>query len=163
MNWVDFVILAIIGVSVLVSLLRGFTREAMSLAGWILASWVAMTFSGKLASLLTSFISVPSARLAVAFAALFLTTLLLAGLVNYLAVQLIKRTGLSGTDRMVGVFFGTARGILIVAVLVLLGGLTPLPQDPWWQESGLMHYFQTIAVWLRSFLPPSVAESIRYG
>lgn len=163
MNWVDFVILAIIGVSVLISLLRGFTREALSLAGWILAAWVAMTFSGKLASLLTGFISLPSARLAVAFAALFLVTLLLAGLVNYLATQIIQRTGLSGTDRMVGIFFGTARGILIVAVLVLLGGLTPLPQDPWWHESGLMHYFQNIAIWLRGFLPPEVGENIRYG
>ena len=163
MNWVDFVILGIIGISVAVSLLRGFTREAFSLAGWIIAFWVALTFSDKLAALLTSMISVPSARLAVAFAALFLTTLFLAGLVNYLAVQLIKRTGLSGTDRMVGIFFGLARGCLIVAILVLLGGLTPLPQDPWWDESGLMKYFQSIAIWLRGYLPPGVAESIRYG
>jgi len=106
---------------------------------------------------------VPSARLAVAFAALFLVALFLAGLVNYLAVQLIKRTGLTGTDRMVGIFFGLGRGILIVAILVLLGGLTPLPKDPWWDASGLMHYFQSIALWLRSFLPPGVAENIRYG
>ncbi|MCW8829798.1 MAG: CvpA family protein [Gammaproteobacteria bacterium] len=162
MNWVDYSILAIIAVSVLISLWRGFTKEALSLAGWIVAAWVALTFSDKLQPLLEPHITVPSLRLIVAFAALFIVTLFLAGLVNYLAVQLIKKTGLSGTDRMAGILFGVARGVLVVALLVLVGGMTPVPQDPWWREAQLLHYFQDIAVWMQQFLPEDIAKSIHY-
>ncbi len=162
MNWVDYTILAVIGISVVISLLRGFTKEALSLAGWVVAAWVALSFADNLQALLEPHISVPSLRLIIAFAILFIATLFLAGLVNYLAVQVIKKTGLSGTDRMIGIFFGVARGCLVVAVLVLLGGMTPMPQDPWWHESQLLHYFQDMALWLRQFLPAEIAKSIRY-
>ena len=162
MNWVDYSILAIIGVSVLISLWRGFTKEALSLAGWVVAAWVALTFADKLQVLLEPHITVPSLRLMVAFAILFIATLFLAGLVNYLAVQVIKKTGLSGTDRMVGILFGVARGCVVVAVLVLVGGMTPMPQDPWWNQSQLLHYFQDMAIWLRQFLPVDIAKSIQY-
>ena len=162
MNWVDYTILAVIGISVVISLWRGFTKEALSLAGWLIAVWVGLTFADNLQALLTSQISVPSLRLVIAFAILFIATLFLAGLLNHLAVQVIKKTGLSGTDRMIGIFFGVARGCLVVAVLVLLGGLTPIPQDPWWHESQLLHYFQDMAIWIRQFLPVEIAKSIRY-
>lgn len=163
MNWADLAILGVVGVSVAISLWRGFTREAFSLAGWVAAVWVALGFAAKLDPMLESFISVPSARLAAAFALLFFATLIIAGVVNYLAVQLVKKTGLSGTDRMIGVFFGIGRGCAVVAVLVLLAGLTPLPGDPWWSESMLLRYFVNMAVWLRDFLPAEVAERIRFG
>lgn len=162
MNWVDFVILGILGVSVLISLWRGFTREVLSLAAWVLAVWVALTFSDNLEHLLRSQIETPSMRLMVAFAILFFLTLLVAAFINYLAVQLIKKTGLSGTDRMIGIVFGLARGIVLVTVLVLLAGLTAVPRDPWWNQSSLMHYFQDAAVWTRNWLPPEIAKSIRY-
>jgi membrane protein required for colicin V production len=162
MNWVDYTILAVIGISVVISVLRGFTKEALSLAGWVIAVWVGLRFAGNLQVLLESRISVPSLRLAIAFAILFIATLSLAALVNHLAVKVIKKTGLSGTDRMIGIFFGVARGCLVVAVLVLVGGLTPMPQDPWWHEAQLLHYFQDIAIWLRQFLPLEIAKSIRY-
>ncbi|MEN8170147.1 MAG: CvpA family protein [Pseudomonadota bacterium] len=162
MNWVDYSILAIVAASVLISLWRGFTKEAFSLAGWVIAAWVALTFADKLQVLLEPHIQVPSLRLIVAFAILFIATLFVAGFINYLAVQLIKKTGLSGTDRMIGIFFGVARGCVVVAVLVLVGGMTPMPQDPWWNQSQLMHYFQDMAIWLRQFLPADIAKSIQY-
>lgn len=162
MNWVDYSILAIVAASVLISLWRGFTKEALSLAGWVIAAWVALTFADKLQVLLEPYIQVPSLRLIVAFAILFIATLFVAGFINYLAVQLIKKTGLSGTDRMIGIFFGVARGCVVVAVLVLVGGMTPMPQDPWWNQSQLMHYFQDMAIWLRQFLPADIAKSIQY-
>ena len=162
MNWVDYTILAIIGISVGISLVRGFTKEALSLAGWVIAVWVGLSFADSFQRLLEPHIAVPSLRLVVAFGILFLTALFLTGLVNYLAVGVIRQTGLSGTDRMVGIFFGIARGVLITAVLVLIGGMTPMPQDPWWKESQLLHYFQDIATWIRHFLPEGLAKNIRY-
>ena len=162
MNWVDYAILAILAISVLISLWRGFTREAFSLAGWIIAAWVALSFSHLMVVMLEPFIEAPSIRLVVAFMILFLATLLVAGIISFLMVQLIKTTGLSGTDRMLGIFFGIARGALVVAVLVLIAGMTPMPGDPWWQESQFLHYFQDIALWIRQYLPDDIAANIQF-
>ena len=162
LNWVDYSILAIIAVSVVISLLRGFTKEALSLAGWVLAFYVGLTFADKLAVRLEAHIEVPSIRMIVAFAILAIATLFLAGLLSYLAVQLIKKTGLSGTDRMIGVFFGVARGCVVIAGLVLIGGMTALPQDPWWGQSHFIPYFQDMAIWIKQYLPPDLAETVKF-
>jgi len=63
---------------------------------------------------------------------------------------------------MLGVIFGTLRGIAVVAMLVLLAGLTALPQDPWWQASVFMPYFERLALWLTGFLPPDIAAEFSY-
>ena len=160
--WVDFVILGVIGLSALFSLLRGFIREAFSLAVWILAFWVSWTFFRDLSLRMEGFINTPSVRLGVAFAILMILSLTVGGLINYLVIRLIKSTGLSGSDRFIGMFFGIARGVVLVAVLVLLAGLTPLPQDPWWQDSVLIPYFQELAIWLRDLLPPEVADRFQF-
>jgi len=162
MNWADYVIVGIVLASALVSMWRGFVREALSLAAWIAAFWIALAFSEPLAAGLSRWIATPSVRLAVAFGALFLGTLLAGGLLNWAAGRLVDRTGLTGTDRMVGVLFGVARGVAVVAVLVLLAGLTPLPQDPWWSESALLGHFERLALWMRGLLPPEVAEGFRF-
>jgi membrane protein required for colicin V production len=158
MNWVDYIILGILAVSALISLQRGFVREALSLLGWIMAFWVALSFAQDLAARLATVIPVPSVRMAVAFLALFLTTLLLTALVNYLAGHLIDMTGLSGTDRVLGIVFGIARGTIVVAVLLLLAGFTTLPQDPWWRESRLIGYFLDLAGHLRHLLPTEMMD-----
>jgi membrane protein required for colicin V production len=163
MVWIDVVILVIIALSAVISVIRGFVREALSLAAWILAFWVALTFSGDLAALFSKHISTPSVRMIAAFAILFIVTLLLAALVSHFAAQLVKKTGLSGTDRMLGVIFGIARGVVIVALLVLLAGLTPLPADPWWKESIFIVHFQTIALWILGFLPPDIASNFKFA
>lgn len=163
MNWVDYLILAIIALSIILSVWRGFTREALSLAGWILAFWIAIVFSDNLVAILARHIESPTARIIVAFSLLFFATLMLAALISYLAGQIIQVSGLSGTDRILGIFFGLARGILVVALLVLLGGMTPMPQERWWHHAQLMHYFESIALWLAHFMPPELAKNIHYS
>lgn len=160
--WVDFILLAIILVSALLSLWRGFVREALSLVSWVAALWVALLFFHDLADWLARWIDTPSVRDAVGFASLFVVTVLVGGLVSYLAGQLVAKTGLTSTDRALGVVFGIARGIVIVAVLVLLAGLTTLPEDPWWKQSLLLAHFQDMALWLRSFLPEDIARNIQF-
>ncbi|HFD79896.1 MAG TPA: CvpA family protein [Gammaproteobacteria bacterium] len=162
MIWVDYLLLAIIVISTLLSLWRGFVREALSLASWLAALWIAMLFFEDLAGWLATWIDTPSVRSAVAFAILFVSTVLVGGLVGYLAGQLVARTGLTATDRALGMVFGVARGVVIVAVLVMLAGLTTVPQDPWWSESLLLPHFQEMALWLRSFLPADIADHIQY-
>jgi membrane protein required for colicin V production len=162
MNWVDYVILAIIGISVIIGVLRGFTREALSLIGWVVAIWVTVTFSDKLELLFVPYVNSPPLRLGLAVVILVLVTLLVAALVNHLAAELIEKSGLTGTDRIIGVVFGFLRGFAVVVTLVLLAGITELPREQAWKHSQLMHYFERPAVWLRTFLPPEVAASISY-
>jgi len=162
-TWVDLVIIGIVFFSAIVSLLRGFVKEVISLASWVLAFWVSVVFSSQLAPLLPASIEVPSIRLAVAFVVLFLLTLIVGAVINFLLSQLVKKTGLSGTDRSVGMIFGIVRGVLLVTILVLLGGLTPMPQDPWWQDSVLIGYFEKLAVWAQDMLPAEVAEHFQFS
>ncbi len=163
MAWFDYLIIGILLLSALLSLIRGFVREAFSLAVWLLAFWVAWSFFRALAVQLAPWIGTPSVRLGLAFAVLLLVTLVVGGLINFLLVRLIERTGLSGTDRLVGMVFGLARGVLLVTVLVLLAGLTPMPQDPWWRESQLVPYFEELALWLRELLPQDIADRFQYA
>ncbi len=162
MAWLDVAILTIVLVSALISLVRGFVREAFSLAVWVLAFWVSWSFFRDLEVPLQAWIDSPTVRLGIAFAALMVATLVVGGLVNYLIIQLVERTGMSGTDRLIGMVFGAARGILLVAVLVLLAGLTPMPREEWWLASELVGYFQELAFWLRDLLPPEFAEHFYY-
>lgn len=162
MNWADYTILAIIGISILISVWRGFTKEALSLLGWVVAFWVALTFAAHLEDLLRSHIEVPSLRLGAAFLILLVLTLLLSALVNFLAVQLVHKTGLSGTDRVIGSVFGFARGVVVVLAVVVGAGLTAVPHDPWWKASALLPYFQETAVAVRQYLPAELAGYIRY-
>ena len=161
--WIDVVILALIALSAILSLFRGFVREAVALATWLIALWVAMAFYEDLAIILSQWISVPTAQKITAFAVLFVCVLLLGAIVNYLAGRIVDKTGLTGTDKLLGIVFGVARGGVIVAILVLLAGLTPLPQDPWWQDSQFLGYFQELATWLRSYLPNEIADNISYA
>ena len=162
MIWVDYAILGIVGISALISLLRGFIREAISLATLLVAFWVATQFSAHVGEMLSGKISVPSVRVGVAFGLLFVLTLFAGGLVNYLAGLVVRKTGLSGTDRMLGLLFGILRGGAIVTLLVLAAGLTPLPKDPWWHDSQFIMHFQTLAVWLRAHLPPDIASHFSF-
>ncbi len=162
MIWVDYFILAIIAVSALLSLWRGFIKEALSLASWVAALWVAMLFFDDLGRYLAQWIDAASVRSAVAFVILFVGTVIVGGIVNHLVGKLVEKSGLSATDRALGVLFGVARGVVIVSVLVMLAGLTPVPSDAWWSESLLLGRFQEMAMWLRSFLPAGIAEKIQF-
>lgn len=162
MPWIDYVLLGIIFVSAVISLLRGFVREAFSLAIWILAFWISWSFFRELQMHFQPWIDSPTVRLGIAFALLMAATLIIGGMVNYLIIQLIERTGMSGTDRFIGMIFGIARGALLIAILVLLSGLTTLPQEGWWNDSQLMPYFQELALWMKSLLPNDLAQYFRY-
>lgn len=151
MNWADWAIIGILVLSSLISLKRGFVREALSLATWALAFVVAMLFGERLSLLLVDLIETPSVREMVAFATLFAATLVVGAMVNYLIGELVRMTGLSGTDRLFGVVFGAARGLVVVmALLILLPALIPVNEDGWWQESALIPHFLAFEDWARS-------------
>jgi membrane protein required for colicin V production len=151
-TWVDWAIIAIIVISSLISLSRGFVKEALSLLNWIVAGVVAWMFGGALAGHLTDYIETPSARVIAACAILFVVTLLVGALISYLIGELIRVTGLSGTDRFLGMVFGAARGALLVVVLVGLLSLAPVQEDIWWQQSTLLPHFLMVADWSKNLI-----------
>jgi len=150
MAHIDWIILSVITLSGLISLVRGFVKEAMSLVIWIVAFAVAMQFKELAAGLLINMIEQPSIRQLVAWGGLFVATLLLGSVVNFLLSKLVSSTGLSGTDRMLGLVFGVFRGLLIVlALVIVLPGALPVDQDAWWQTSKLIPIFQGLEAWGR--------------
>jgi len=154
----DYVVLGIIAISILVGAIRGFIKEAFSLAVWAAAFLVAFYYSGTLALQLESHIELPSARTALAFSGLFLVVLLIGGLLTFLVGQLVEKTGLSGTDRLLGGVFGGIRGLVLVIALMLVAGLTPVPQDPWWKSSRSIQSLLPLAEWSARFLPDYILE-----
>jgi len=147
MNLADAIILIVIAISALLSVRRGFTREAFSLLTWVAAFIIARLFSPAL-DLLQDQIATPSLRAAVAFGLLFVLTLVVGALINHLLGELIRVTGLSSTDRLLGMVFGALRGVLLMVVLVALGRHL-FGADPWWQESTLVPHLVMMEAWTR--------------
>lgn len=159
MQWIDWTILIIIAISAGISLIRGFMREALSLAGWILAFFVAKGFYEDFSMLLVEHIETPSLRYGVAWAGLFLVTLTAAGLINYIIGQLVEKAGLSGMDRIMGMAFGALRGVLIVSLAVIaLRTFTPVEQDPWWKKSQLLPHVEIIGNWFYDHFKDSLPK-----
>jgi membrane protein required for colicin V production len=157
MNWADYCILAVLGLSVLMGLMRGFIGEVLALAGWVLAFWFAWQFGDSVAAHLTM-VDQPSIRMLLGYGLCFLLVLLVCGIVSFLMRKLVAGSGLSGSDRLLGMVFGLVRGLALVTITVLLLGFTPLPRDPWWHQSQLLPTFQGYAQWLSARLPPEATK-----
>jgi membrane protein required for colicin V production len=149
-NGADWAIIFVVVLSVLISLVRGFVKEALSLLVWVLAFAVAFFFSERLAPLLGNLVELPSLRYLAAFMILFVCTLIVGSIVNFLIVQLVKMTGLSAIDRLLGMMFGVCRGVLIaLLILIFLPKIIPVEQDPWWQQSRLIPRVLVLENWSR--------------
>ncbi len=154
LNWVDWVILAIIALSSLISLRRGFLKEALSLFAWAAAVFIAMTFRNDMSTLLVGVVSMPALRELVAFLLLFIATLIIGALVNFTVGQLLKVSGLKFTDRIIGVVFGAARGLVIVLVcVILLPKLGFVTERVSWQQSQLIPHFAVVKEWAYRVAP----------
>ncbi len=149
MTWIDYAILAIICISALVGLMRGLVREIFSLFSWIAALWVGIYYSSALSPALKAWISHSGIRTVTAFAILFLATLVLGKVVGYLIGSLIDQSLLSGVNRLGGMLFGGARGLLLVLILVLVADRLRLSHQVWWRQSqflpSLEHFAEVLS------------------
>ncbi len=152
MEWIDYAIIAVIALSIIVSLVRGFVKEALSLGVWIAAFFIASQFYLELAAYFTR-IEDTMLRNGAAVAVLFIATLIVGALITYFISQLVEKTGLSGTDRVLGSVFGALRGVLIVSALLFAADtFTPMAENVWWQNSLLIPHFSVYIQWFFDYL-----------
>lgn len=161
MLWIDYIIIGVIALSAIISLFRGFVKEVFSLLSWVLAVWISMRFGADVAEQFFGMVSTPSARSILGYLATFLVVLIVGALFSHFMTLLVKQTQLQGTDRALGLLFGGARGLLLVTVAVMLAKMTPLDQDPWWQESQLIGWFEDLGSWAQQQLPPEAAQKLQ--
>lgn len=159
----DYAVLAIIGLSILLSVIRGLVREILALLAWVAAFVAANLFGGTLAELLPAAIPTMELRLLAGFVSIFFVVLLLMGLLAIILSKLVKSAGLSVEDRILGSVFGLMRGAMIVMVLVLLAGLTALPKEQVWRNAVLSPPLEMLAMSLKTWLPGDLSRRITYN
>ena len=156
---VDYAIFVIVGLSVLTGLFRGFVKELIALCVWILAFWLGFTYASALGSWLTPYIDDPMVRTAAGFIIILLLTLLAGALVNALLSFMLHRSGLSGTDRVLGMVFGFVRGVFIVALLMVVVNMTSLSKEGYAQKSLLYAQFDPLVRWLSTLVPDFIRQA----
>lgn len=169
-SWIDIGIVFILLVSVAVAMFRGFVKEAISLASWIAAIWLAITFSHQVALFLPASIDeaaltldqataeVSKLRVGIAFVLIVIGTLIAGSLLNYILSHLTKNRALKGIDRILGIFFGIFRGTAIVVLLILAASYTNFPLSDTWKASQVLPPFEMVAKKAIEFMPPEFSK-----
>ena len=158
----DYTVLIIIGISIVVSMMRGAVRELLAITGWIVAIYVAKTYATQLIPLLPTDIPTEALKILAAHIIVFFGVLLVASLLIIALSGLIKKIGLNWLNRGVGAVFGFVRGFLIVCVLVFLAGLTSLPKDARWINAMFSSPLEALVKSMLPFIPQMVAKHILY-
>lgn len=162
MTGFDYIVLAILGVSALLGMIRGLIKEVLSLVAFAVAVLAAVWWGGIASTALESFIANAFLRAAAGYGGVFVIVLMLVGLLNVLLSSLIERTGLTPADHGLGAVFGLLRGALIVFVLVGLAGYTELPQEAWWREARLSGAVVAGVQQSKGVLPPALSSWLPY-
>lgn len=158
----DYVVSGIFLVSIVLSIFRGFVREALSIAGWVVAFIVASAYSSLFEQFLPAEITGETLRISIAFVLTFLAVLLITALAIMLLTTLIKGIGLGFIDRLFGSVFGFLRALAIVTLLVLIAGLTTIPNQLFWQQAVLSRPLEAVAIQVLPWLPNDLSKRISY-
>ncbi len=176
-NWVDYVVLAIFVLSIMAGLARGVIKEVIAVITWIAAFIISILFSARLASAFTNSSTVQDAinnatttagvnptqsismlSLGLSFISLFVATLIVGSLINFVITRVIEGQGVSITNHLFGGVFGILRGLLIILALMFLVQLTPLQEQPWWTQSRFVSTFQPAVNWLQQATYPEIQK-----
>jgi membrane protein required for colicin V production len=149
MVMIDYVLIVILGLSTLVSLFRGFFKEALSLVTWVLALWIAWRMAPQAADYLEPWLSTSVLRLWVARTVIVIGVLLAGGMLSWFFGLVLESTGLTGTDRSIGMVFGFGRGVILAGLLVIVMEALGFTETSWWNESKLIPYAGPVADMIR--------------
>ena len=162
MTGFDFVVLGVLGVSVVLGLIRGLLKEVLSLAAYAFAFIAAIWWGPRAADWLASWIAQPFLRMTLAYVGVFIVVLLSIGMVNMTLSALIDKTGLTPADHGLGAVFGLARGVLFVLLFVTVAGYTPLPEEPWWKQAMFSKQVVGVVQQIKSRVPEPIREWLPY-
>jgi len=162
MTWFDYAVLGVFVVSIAVGVWHGLVREVLSILGWVIAFLAANLLAGPLGLHMPQAIPSPELRVAAAYIAIFIASLVVTTLLGLLLSKVVKAAGLGGVDRALGALFGAARGVLIVLAAVLLAGLTSAPRQAFWKESASGPWLVRAALMVKPVLPQTFTERLRY-
>lgn len=162
MTGFDFVLLAILAISVVLGLLRGLLKEVLSLVAYASAFLAAIWWGPTVSDWFAQWISQPFVSMALAYLGVFIAVLLSIGFINMALSALLSKTGLTPADHGLGAMFGLLRGVLFVLILVILAGYTPLPEEPWWKNAMFSKQVVGVVQQIKLRLPPPVNDWLPY-
>ena len=162
---IDILILLLIGVSVAISVIRGFFKEAVSLATWVASVLITLMFTSRFASLLPKeTIESPQARYAISALVLFFGSMIVGGMINYLFQKILIASEKGRLDMWLGIGFGALRGVVIVTLLVLMANLIPtFKHESWWRQSAFIPPVQKAAKFIHAQLPRELAKHFDFS
>ncbi|MDX8405792.1 MAG: CvpA family protein [Mariprofundus sp.] len=153
MNYVDYILIAIVGLSMVLSLWRGFVREVISLIGLVAAFLLASRLSGRTGEFLGQWVDNATVADIAGFALVFIIVMIVVGLIGALIRHMVDLASLSATDRTLGLFFGAARGMLLIALCFLVYTSYTKPDGKWLKGSMLVPYALNLGDMLGRMIP----------
>lgn len=159
MNFADYLMLAVLSVSLILGFFRGFLREAVSLIGWLGGLWLAWHFAYRIEPYLGGLIGRPPANIWVARGIVLLAVLIVAWIIGSVLSYFVHQSGVSlMLDRLLGIIFGAIRGVVLISIVVMLGQLVQLERTEWWSKSRLMPFATELSGWIKGFADSAVSE-----
>ena len=158
MSTFDYMLLGVLLLSAVLGIVRGLIREALSLVIWAAALWGAARYGPQAARLFGRVLDNPLWQLWAGRLALFVAVLFVGSLVAWLVSYFVRRSVITGTDRILGMLFGCARGIVLAGLLVLALELGGFAAEPWWRESKLLPYAAAVGAELRDVAKQQLSQ-----
>lgn len=152
-QWIDLILIGIIGLSALTGLFRGVVKEVIALGIWVVAIWVGYNYSQVLNPWVQPFIQDQTARTVVSFIVLVVGVLLAGAIANAIIGLLLSRSGLSSMDKILGMIFGFARGVFIISLVLAILQMTSLPYQQYVQGSKVCAQLTPVVNWISGYLP----------
>ncbi|MDD2884548.1 MAG: CvpA family protein [Dechloromonas sp.] len=164
MTWFDYGVIGIVGLSLLFGLWRGVVSEILALLAWGLGAMAAAEYGSQAGEMLfVGLLTDPMLRTLAGCVTVFIGVLVVMALVRLAIRSMVQALGLSVSDRLLGMLFGLARGVLVTLLLVGLGGMTAAPSQPWWKGATLSAPLETAVLAVRPWLPDDLAKRIRFS
>ena len=159
MDGADHLFAIILLISGAVGFFRGFIRESIALASWLIGLWLAWHFAYIVNPWLGGALAEPGVREWTGRAIVLLLVLLFGALVGSIVSHYARRAiGVAAMDRLLGAAFGLARGVIVIGLLVLAGRAANLDLESWWERTRSMPAAETVANWLERYAQPAALE-----
>ena len=161
-SYLDLGVIAVVFVSALLSMLRGFTREVLAIGSWGAAAAAAYFFHPLALPYVKPYIAKDTIALAVAAGAVFFVTLIVVSLITVKISDMILDSEIGALDRSLGFLFGAGRGYLLCAIaFVFFAWLVPEKSYPAWvQNSKTRSWLEATGSSLQAMLPENLDTSL---